>query len=462
MKIEEIKNMIFYTYQIDGRGTKKLYIWNLNEKVSYVTTASTRVLRLIEYIDSYEKQIIGELKKEALLNLIENCDILNWDDKYENVSNNIYGGCGWFLIIETVDGKKIEKRGKNKAPETLKAFQKGLLKIFEEEYKYYNEGIIEFLEKNEDESVKRLAGEIYEKGLGIKSVNLDKAKEVYANNLEDTESMKRLANIYLKESKDEQDIDKALELFLQAENRVKNDEFLRDYDVYYKIGCIYYYKEEFEKAIEQLKIAIPEVEDAYKRLIEIYYILKDYNEIYEYFVDMSNHPCKEELCNLLKGCHKDVIKNLKKMKDKEANFEAIETNIIKTVINDNIEIIYKKLLIFLIYNIIASEPDESCNIQIYNKYIDNTANLWDYEKVYGKFKPNTDVRRIYYELSSFISDDEISSLFKEVGLLIDKYLKKEKNGSLCYIASEEDVEEYAEKILKKSNFSIFKRRLKIK
>lgn len=65
MKIEEIKNMIFYTYQIDGRGTKKLYIWNLNEKVSYVTIASTRVLRLIEYIDSYEKQIIGELKKEA-------------------------------------------------------------------------------------------------------------------------------------------------------------------------------------------------------------------------------------------------------------------------------------------------------------------------------------------------------------------------------------------------------------
>lgn len=452
MKIEEIKNMIFYTYQIDGRGTKKLYIWNLNEKVSYVTIASTRVLRLIEYIDSYEKQIIGELKKEALLNLIENCDILNWDDKYENVNNNIYGGCGWFLIIETVDGKKIEKRGKNKAPETLKAFQKGLLKIFEEEYKYYNEGIIEFLEKNEDKSVKRLAGEIYEKGLGIKSANLDKAKEIYENNSEDTESMKRLFNIRLNKSGN--NIDRILKSVMRLEEE--------SYDIFYKIGCIYYDKKEFKKAIEQFKLAVPKVEDAYKRLIEIYYILKDYNAIYKYFIDMNKQHHKEKLCSLLNGYNKDVIKNLKKMKDKEADFEAIKANIIKTVINNNIEIIYKELLIFLIYNIIAREPDESCNIQIYNKYIDNTANLWDYEKVYGDFKPNTDVRRIYYELSSYISNDEISSLFKEVGLLIDKYLKKEKNGSLCYIASEEDVEEYAEKILKKSNFSIFKCRPKIK
>ena len=102
----------------------------------------------------------------------------------------------------------------------------------------------------------------------------------------------------------EKNITKALELFIKVadiQESYKNDELFEifiDYDVYYKIGYIYYKEDNIEKSIEYLKKAIPYVPKAYEILIEIYYNIKEYNLVFQYFVEMNS--TNENLYNVLK------------------------------------------------------------------------------------------------------------------------------------------------------------------
>ena len=222
MKINAIKNLNFAVYErLNKLETIELYIFDLDKEKTSVVTAQTKMLMFVN-INDYKKQIITQEQKIKLLHLLDKCNVINWKEKYENYE--ILDGSYWELIIETIDGKKIEKRGSNDFPESFMIFSKGLLDIFSEEYKYYNEQIINFLENSKDIELKDIATDIYRYGDGIKSKNIEKAIKGY----EEDNNFIELANIYYDGIDTEKDITKALELFIkvadiQEQEAHKND-----------------------------------------------------------------------------------------------------------------------------------------------------------------------------------------------------------------------------------------------
>ncbi len=446
MELNEIKNLNFAVYEGDAAPqTIELYIFDLDKEKTSVVTAQTMILRFVN-IDDYKKQIITQEQKIKLLHLLDECNVINWEEKYEN--NDILDGNSWKLIIETIDGKKIEKKGINDFPKSFMIFREGLLDIFSEEYKYYNEEIINFLENSNDIKLKNLATDIYRHGNGIKSKNIEKAIKGYEEDSTNMHNLIELANIYYDGIDTEKNIKKALELFIKVadiQESHKNDELFGifiNYDVYYKIGYIYYKEDKIDKSIEYLKKAIPYVPKAYEILIEIYYNIKEYNLVFQYFVEMNS--TNEDLYNVLNKNANEIIKNLKELENNICDFEKIKDNITSTLINDNIEEIYNDLLKLLIYYNLAIEPDNRNNLQICKDYINKKEDIFN--EICHRFPPNHPAKKIYNKLK-FIPDEKITNLLNKIGLHINNYLQKGNNSSLLDIDSDEKVKKYVEKIL---------------
>lgn len=248
----------------------------------------------------------------------------------------------------------------------------------------------------------------------------------------------------------EKNITKALELFIKVadiQESYKNDELFEifiDYDVYYKIGYIYYKEDNIEKSIEYLKKAIPYVPKAYEILIEIYYNIKEYNLVFQYFVEMNS--TNENLYNVLNKNANRIIKNLKELDNSIWDLEKIKDNITNTLINDNIHEIYNDLLRLLIYYNLAIEPNNRNNLQICKDYINNKEDILN--EICHRFPSNHPAKIIYNKLKTFIPDEKITNLLSKIGLRINDYLQNENNSSLLDIDSDEKVKKYVEKILK--------------
>lgn len=450
MKNNEIKNLVFGVSEADMvPQTIELYIFDIDKNTTKYTTAKAMMLRKVD-IYNYKKNSMDDTKKLKLLGLIEKCNITNWKDKY--VDDSVFDGETWKLIIEDINGNKVEKYGLNDYPDEFKMFRNGLVELFKEEYKYYNAGVIEFLENSENTQLKNIAANIYDSGEGIINRDGKRAIELYENSL-DENNLKKLANKYYEGKDVEKNNLKSFELFNKVANiqeQYKDDNLYSiviDYDVYYKIAYMYYKGEGIEKnidkAIEFFEKAIPYDIEAYKRLVEIYYEKKDYSLVLNYFICINEKNAK--LCDMIRKEENEVYNNLKDVSISLLNYEEIENIIFNTLIEQNKFTIYKTILKIIIYYNIATEPDENSNLEICKKYIDSNENI--FEIIEHGFPLEHPAKKIYKDISH-IPIEKLGEILKQIAFAIDKYIKNGNNKNLLSITSDKNIDEYIERIVK--------------
>ncbi|MCI9177085.1 MAG: sel1 repeat family protein [Clostridia bacterium] len=450
MKSNEIKNLVFGVYEADmAPQAIELYIFDLDKSETKYTTAKSMILKKVD-VHNYKMNLIDNTRKQKLLNLIEKSNIANWKDNYTD--DLVYDGEAWNLTIEDVNGNKAEKYGLNDYPDEFEMFRNGLLDLFKEEYKYYNEGIIEFLANSENTQLQNMAANIYDSGKGIRNREGKKAVKLYENNL-DKNNLKELANKYYEGKDVEKDNLKAFELFNEVANMQEtynNDNLSSlfiDYNVYYKIANMYDKGEgtqkNIDKAIEFFEKAIPYEKQAYKRLVEIYYEKKDYPLVLKYFIGINEKNAK--LCDMIQRDTNTIYNSIKDVTKSLLSYEEIENMIFNIVIEQNKSIVYKTILKTIIYYNIAVESEKDSNLEICKKYIDDNEDI--FETIEHGFPLQHPAKKNYTEIS-YIPFEKLGNTLKQIACAIDKYVKNGNNKNLLDITSDRNVDEYIERILK--------------
>lgn len=128
--IKEVRKAALYI--VDGTYQETLILDGETE-----TGYWGKAVNLFVNIDDVSEQISYTDKKEQeFKELLENCRLDTWKEKYEGSSENTTGSFGWTLYLELADGRIYRYSGNgvmgNSTPENWDEFEEGFKNLFEE------------------------------------------------------------------------------------------------------------------------------------------------------------------------------------------------------------------------------------------------------------------------------------------------------------------------------------------